>query len=71
MVALRSFWERPLAGLQEWDDEWTFTVIYQPGAPPTPPVPPAPPEEKKIPVWVWIAAVLGGAYMLLSRRGEE
>ena len=66
MVALRSFWERPLTGLQEWDDEWTFTVTYQPGAPP------APPEEKeKIPVWVWIAAVLGGAYMLLSRGGEE
>ena len=67
-MALRSFWERPLTSLQEWDDEWTFTITYQPGAPP---VPPAPPEEKKIPVWVWIAAVLGGAYLLLSRRGEE
>ena len=65
MVALRSFWERPLTGFQEYDDEWTFTITYQPGAPP------APPEEKEIPVWVWIAAVLGGAYLLLSRRGEE
>ena len=30
-----------------------------------------PEEKEKIPVWVWIAAVLGGAYLLLSRRGEE
>jgi len=30
-----------------------------------------PEEEKKIPMWVWIVAALGGAYLLLSRRGEE
>ena len=62
MVALRSFWGRPLTDFQEYDDEWTFTVIYQPGEFE---------EKEKIPVWVWIAAVLGGAYLLLSRRGEE
>jgi len=64
MVALRSFWEKPLTGLQGYDDGWTFTVTYEVA-------PPTPPEEKKIPMWVWIAAALGGAYLLLSRRGEE
>jgi len=64
MVALRSFWERPLAGLQEYDEEWTFTVTYEE-------VTPTPPEEKEIPVWVWIVLALGGAYLLLSRGGEE
>ena len=67
MSALGSFWRRPLASLQEYDDEWTFTVTYQPTAPPTPPTPP----EKEIPTWVWIITALGGAYLLLSRGGEE
>jgi len=60
-----SFWRRSLTSFQEWDEEWTFTVTYQPTAPPT-----APPE-KEIPLWVWIVLALGGAYLLLSRGGEE
>jgi len=55
--------------LQEWDDEWSFTIVYQLGAPPTPPAPPE--EETKIPAWVWILGAVGGAFLLLSRRGEE